>query len=212
MKSIRVDIVSDTVCPWCYIGKRRLEAAIAKFRGQAQFDVRWHPFMLNPNAPVEGQDKAAMYEAKFGKERVASMIPMMQENFRKEGLKPMSFKGLTGNTLNSHRLIWKAGTISAQAQDAVVEDLMQAYFCDEKFINDPTVLRSAAAKAGLQLDVDEFLRSGEGTDEVRQELVKYARGYHVSGVPFFVIDGKHTLSGAQPPEQFAAVFDQALEQ
>ncbi|KAL3149651.1 hypothetical protein ABBQ38_013483 [Trebouxia sp. C0009 RCD-2024] len=124
---VRVDIVSDTVCPWCFIGKRRLETAIKKFQGHKSFEVRWHPFFLNPDASKEGVNKLEMYKQKFGEQRVQQMVPMLTQTFAKEGLS-YTMDGQTGNTLNSHRLIALAGQQGLDKQDKLVELLFTAYF------------------------------------------------------------------------------------
>lgn len=201
---VRVDIVSDTVCPWCFIGKRRLETAIRKFQGQKSFEVRWHPFFLNPDAPKEGVNKIEMYNEKFGEQRVKQMIPMMTETFAKEGLK-YSMEGETGNTLNSHRLIALAGQQGLDKQDKLVELLFKAYFTEGMFINDKQVLLTAAEKAGVEgaqqlLDDEDELKP-----EVLQEVKTMGKG--VTGVPFFVIDDKYSLSGAQEADTFVKLFE-----
>jgi predicted DsbA family dithiol-disulfide isomerase len=201
-----VDIVSDTVCPWCYIGKRRLEAAMRKFEGQKQFEVRWHPFQLNPQAdPKKGVNKMEMYKQKFGEERVEQMVPAMTETFAKEGME-YSMEGMTGNTFDSHRLIWLAGEQGADKQDAVVEELFKNYFTQGKYINDKEVLLAAAEKAGVQGAEKLFTDEDLGKEEVMQELNTYAKG--ISGVPHFMINRKYALSGAQDAGTFAKVFEQ----
>eukprot|EP00899_Mesostigma_viride_P018519 jgi/Mesvir1/26669/Mv20453-RA.1 len=189
----------------CFIGKRRLETAMSQFADKAEFQVVWRPFLLNPNAPKEGTNKLELYKSKFGEQRIKSMLPMMTQVFAQYGLR-YSLGGLTGSTLNSHRLISLA---KAQGkQDAVVEELFRNYFTEEKYLNDREVLLAAATKAGLtdaqRIVDDEIL----GRQEVLTELNKYARG--VTGVPFFIINNKYKLSGAQDPETFAEVFEEIL--
>lgn len=201
---VRVDVVSDTVCPWCFIGKRRLETAIRKFQGQKSFEVRWHPFFLNPDASKEGVNKVEMYNQKFGEQRVKQMIPMMTETFAKEGLK-YSMEGQTGSTLNSHRLIALAGQQGLDKQDKVVEALFRAYFTEGQFINDKQVLLKAAQQASVS-GAEELLNDeDELKSEVLHEVKTLAKG--VTGVPFFIIDGKHSLSGAQESETFVKMFE-----
>lgn len=203
---VRVDVVSDTVCPWCFIGKRRLETAIKKFQGQKSFEVRWHPFFLNPDAPKEGVNKMEMYCQKFGEQRVQQMVPMMTETFAKEGLN-YSMEGKTGSTLNSHRLIALAGRQGLDKQDKLVELLFRAYFTQGQFINDEQVLLKAAEEAGVigaqqLLDNDDELKS-----QVLHEVKTIAQAQGVTGVPFFIINDKYQLSGAQEPDTFAKVFE-----
>ncbi|BDA43706.1 Uncharacterized protein YwbO [Coccomyxa sp. Obi] len=201
-----IDIVSDTVCPWCFIGKRRLEKALRQLQGQKQFEVRWHPFQLNPDASEAGFNKLEYYKQKFGEQRTKSMMPMMTETFAKEGLN-YTMEGKTGNTLNSHRLIAFAGRQGPDVQDRVVEHLFRAYFTEGKYINDPEVLKEAAEKAGVA-DADQVLSDPTvARDQVREELREYAIG--VTGVPHFIINGKYHLSGAQDPDVLAQVLAKA---
>ncbi|CAK0782008.1 hypothetical protein CVIRNUC_005527 [Coccomyxa viridis] len=203
---IEIDITSDTVCPWCYVGKRRLEKAIKELQGEGkEFEVRWHPFQLNPDAPAEGRNKLEYYKEKFGPDRTAVMIPMMTETFKKEGL-GYTMEGLTGNTLNSHRLIAYAGEQGFDTQDRLVEKLFKAYFTQGKYINDPEVLREAAHAAGVE-DYERVLSDPMHTmDQVRQELRHHTAG--VTGVPHFVINGRYHLSGAQETSTFVEVLSQ----
>lgn len=201
---VRVDIVSDTVCPWCFIGKRRLEAAIKRFEGQKKFEVRWHPFFLNPDASKEGVNKMEMYNQKFGEQRVKQMVPMMTETFAKEGLN-YTMDGQTGSTLNSHRLIALAGQQGLDKQDKLVETLFRAYFTEGQFINDKQVLLKAAETAGVTgaqelLDDEDQLKS-----EVLHEVKTLAKG--VTGVPFFIVDDRYSLSGAQDADTFLKIFE-----
>ncbi|EIE19359.1 DSBA oxidoreductase [Coccomyxa subellipsoidea C-169] len=202
---VMIDVVSDTVCPWCFIGKRRLETAIRQLQGQKQFEVRWHPFQLNPDAPQAGINKLNYYKEKFGEQRTKSMNNV-QETFAKEGLN-YTMEGDTGNTLNSHRLIAFAGRQGPDVQDKIVEQLFKAYFTEGKYINDPEVLREAAKKAGVA-DAEQVISDPNvAKDQVREELREYAAG--VTGVPHFIINGKYHLSGAQDPETFAQVLAKA---
>mmetsp|Transcript_22325 Transcript_22325/g.66548 ORF Transcript_22325/g.66548 Transcript_22325/m.66548 type:complete len:264 (-) Transcript_22325:320-1111(-) len=211
-RKISVDIISDTVCPWCFVGKRRLEAAMAEMKGKGvDFDVRWHPYQLDPSAPTDGVDKMKMYQEKFGKARVAQMMPMMTQTFEQVGLK-YSVGGLTGNTMDSHRLIQWAGKVGGpSAQDKVVEYLFRGYFTQERFINDRALLLEAADAAGLQGAAEYLANPENGLSEVQAELAA-ARARAVSGVPNFTIDGRVVLSGAQDPSTFVEVFEQALQQ
>ncbi|GLC45550.1 hypothetical protein PLESTB_001205300 [Pleodorina starrii] len=203
---ISVDVISDTVCPWCYIGKRRLERAMSPFAGRAEFTVRWLPYQLNPDAPKEGRNKLEYYNEKFGAARVAQMVPAMTRTYAEEGLQ-YSIGGLTGNTLDSHRLIAWSEQFGPQKQNELVEELFQNYFCQEKLISDRGVLLAAAAKVGLPADGAAAVLDDPRVcaQEVKQQLER-ARG--VGGVPFFIINKSYKLSGAQPPEHFEEVFEQ----
>lgn len=205
---VNVEIVSDTVCPWCYLGKKRLERALDNYGDKLDVEVKWLPFMLNPDASKEGINKEAYYREKFGSARTDQMVPQMTALYANEGLK-YSLGGKTGNTLNSHRLLTRAYEEGGAAmQDALAEKLMKGYFTEEKFINDPDFLAEAAESVGMK-NAREFLADPKaGLNEVRSELHKYPG---ISGVPHFVINGKLHLSGAQPPEAFEELFNEVLQ-
>lgn len=206
-RTVHIDVVSDTVCPWCYVGKKRLEKAMTKYNDQLNFEVQWRPYMLNPAASKEGVDKMQFYIKKFGAQRTQQMMPHMQGVFRELGL---DFKagGRTGSTLNSHRLLaWAAGQ-GLDKQNALAEQLFSAYFTQEKFINDRQVLLEAAQKAGLEGAAEYLDDEQAGMQEVEAELSQYAAG--VTGVPHFIIDGQWRLSGAQDPAAFHEIFDKLV--
>ncbi|PNH06161.1 hypothetical protein TSOC_007481 [Tetrabaena socialis] len=205
---ITLEVTSDTVCPWCYVGKRRLEKAMARFKDRADFKVRWLPFQLNPEAPREGEVKLQYYNDKFGPARVAQMLPQMTRTFAEEGLQ-YKMGGLTGNTLDSHRLIAWAEQFGLAQQNALVEELFARYFCQEKYIGDRGVLLEAVAAAGLSVaDAAAVLDDPAAFTQEVQQLVARARG--IGGVPYFVIDKRLKMSGAQPPEAFEEAFEQVL--
>jgi len=193
----------------CYVGKRNLEKAMS-LCPQADFEVNWRPFELNPSAPKTGENKLEMYTRKFGEERIRMMMPRMTETFAKVGLN-YSIGGLTGNTFDSHRLIFWAGTLGHAKQDALVEELFSNYFCEEKYIGDRQILLAAAIKVGLdQTEAERILDDCTAfKKEVENEKRTFGRG--VSGVPFFIINREEGLSGAQPPETFVEIFRDALK-
>ncbi|KAI5070916.1 hypothetical protein GOP47_0013167 [Adiantum capillus-veneris] len=203
---IHIDVTSDTVCPWCFVGKRNLEKAMDASRDKYNFEVKWHPFLLNPNADTKGVGKLEYYKEKFGKERAAAIIENMTKVFQELGLN-FSIGGLTGSTLDSHRLIALAGRQGYDKQNALVEELFCNYFTQEKYIGDRQVLLEAAAK--VQIDgAEAWLNdSNAGIDEIQHDLEQYAKG--VSGVPYFLISGQQRLSGAQPPASFLKAFELA---
>mmetsp|Transcript_78825 Transcript_78825/g.115431 ORF Transcript_78825/g.115431 Transcript_78825/m.115431 type:complete len:181 (+) Transcript_78825:330-872(+) len=175
---------------------------------QAQFEVNWRPFELNPTAAKEGTNKLKMYNEKFGEERIKMMLPRMTQAFANVGVK-YSMGGDTGNTFDSHRLIYFAGMKGKQ--DALVEELFLNYFSEEKFIGDRTILLAAAEKAGLEkgevakiLDTPSLYKK-----EVEDEKKAFGRG--ISGVPYFIINKEEGLSGAQPPEAFVEIFNDILK-
>ncbi|KAG1670754.1 hypothetical protein FOA52_013981 [Chlamydomonas sp. UWO 241] len=209
-RTIKIDVISDTVCPWCFVGKRRLEEAMSQMKDSGVvFDVQWHPFQLDADAPVEGRNKAELYTEKFGAAKMAQMMPRMLQTFSELGL-TYSLGGMTGNTLDSHRLInWAFKVGGAGAQDCVVEYLFAAYFCKERFINDRTLLVEAADSAGLPGAAEYLADPNAGLAEVQAEL-RAARARAVSGVPNFTINGKVSLSGAQDPSTFVSAFKEVL--
>ncbi|KAH7439684.1 hypothetical protein KP509_04G072200 [Ceratopteris richardii] len=204
---IRVDITSDTVCPWCFVGKRNLEKAMDASKDKFAFEVWWHPFFLNPNADTKGVDKLEYYNNKFGKERAAAITERMTKVFHDLGL---NFKigGLTGSTLDSHRLIALAGQQGSEKQNMLVEELFLNYFTQEKYIGDRQILLEAGRKAQVE-GAEAWLNDpNAGMEEIRQDLKQYGKG--VTGVPDFLINGKQRLSGAQPPDSFLKAFELAV--
>ena len=204
-----VDVVSDVVCPWCFIGKRHLEAALAGLPDGAAAVVRWHPFELNPDLPAEGVDRRGYLEAKFGGPvRAAEIYARVREAGVRAGI-AFDFEAIARqpNTREAHRLIaW------SQAQgDAgpLVERLFRAYFVEGRFVGDRDTLAALAADTGLDADgARAWLASGEGADAIEAAEAR-ARSLGIGGVPFFIFDGKVGLSGAQPPEAIREAIAQA---
>ena len=208
----RIDIVSDAICPWCYVGKRQLERALAVLANEGlQFSVHWNPFQLNPDMPKEGRDRAQYRAWKFGSvermreadERVAQAAAGVGLPFRQDLMLR------TPNTIDAHRLIWFAGRKEqppagiAGAQDAVMEAVFAAYFTQGRDIGDAAVLADCAAQAGLDRDeVAAFLASDVAAQEMRA-ADQAAREAGVSGVPSFFLDGYNLFSGAYPAETMA---------
>jgi len=203
-----VDVVSDVVCPWCFIGKRHLEAALAGLPDGAAA-VRWHPFELNPDLPAEGVDRRGYLEAKFGgPARAAEIYARVREAGVRAGI-AFDFEAIARqpNTREAHRLIaW------SQAQgDAgpLVERLFRAYFVEGRFLGDRDTLAALAADTGLDADAARaWLASGQGTDAIEAAEAR-VRSLGIGGVPFFIFDGKVGLSGAQPPEAIREAIAQA---
>src|SRR4051794_9180063 len=202
---LTIDVISDVICPWCLIGKRRLEKAL---NGRPA-SVRWHPFQLNPDMPREGIERKAYRIRKFGSwERSLVLDAQVAAAGRGEGI-ALDFDRMarTPNTLDAHRVIWVAG--ERGLQDAVADALFTAYFTDGRDLSDRTTLSAVAGEAGLdRAEVDEFLAGEAGLEAVRAGEQE-ARRLGVSGVPYFVINGKVALSGARPPELFRQAFEQA---
>ncbi|KAJ6371187.1 hypothetical protein OIU77_001649 [Salix suchowensis] len=146
-KLIRIDVSSDTVCPWCFVGKRNLDKAIAASKDRFDFEIKWHPFFLNPSAPKEGVNKLDFYRGKFGS-RAEGISTRMTEIFRGLGLE-YNMSGLTGNTLDSHRLIYFAGQQGIDKQHKLAEELFLGYFTQAKYVGDMEFLLECAQKAGV---------------------------------------------------------------
>lgn len=205
--NLAVDVISDVICPWCYIGKRRLERAIAAFEGH-QVQVRWLPFQLNPAMPKEGISRKEYRIRKFGSwERSLELDAKVIAAGETEGIH-FAFDRLerTPNTMDAHRLIWLADQHGCQ--NAVVEALFLAYFSQGRDISDRQTLIDVVAEAGLERQIaDAMLNSDEGM-EVMKEAEELSRRHQVSGVPFFIINDNITLSGAQQPDVFLDAFRQ----
>lgn len=201
-----IDIVSDVVCPWCYIGKRRLERALAA-RGRDDVEIVWRAFQLNPDMPREGMDRARYLAVKFGSAAQARRIyDEIAETGAAEGI-AFAFSRIarTPNTLDAHRLIRLAA--AEGRQDAVVEALFRAYFLDGVDIGAQESLIAIAEEAGIAREVAEpFLAGEDGLDAVRREDLG-ARRLGITGVPCFIVDGRYAISGAQAPEVFLRVFE-----
>lgn len=195
----RIDVISDAICPWCWIGKRQMERALAML--DLPFTIHWRPYQLNPDMPVEGVERAAYRAAKFGSvERGRELDANVAEAGRAVGLEFRHDRMLrTPNTIAAHRLIRWAGP----KQNEMVEALFQAYFHDGQDIGDPTTLAAIAATLGL--DAAAFLTSDEGDAEVRAEDAHFRR-IGINGVPSFALDGQVMFSGAYPAEHMAQIF------
>lgn len=208
MPPIVIDVVSDVVCPWCYVGKRRLEAAL---RAAGEVEVRWRPFQLDATIPAQGLDRQAYMRAKFGDgPRLAEAHARLKTLGEEVGV-AFDFAAIrrSPNTLDAHRLIRFAG--EAGAADAVVERLFSDYFVHGRDIGDRAVLIEAARACGLDGEaVAARLASGEGSDEVRAEI-ETAQRDGVQGVPFFIFASKYAVSGAQSEEVLAQAIARARE-
>jgi predicted DsbA family dithiol-disulfide isomerase len=205
---MQIDIVSDTVCPWCFIGKRRIERAMA-MRPDVKFDVVWRPYRLDPNIPREGVDRRAYLKAKFGDTpRTSAMGDAIRSEGASEGI-AFAFDKIakSPNTLDSHRLIrWSA---SAGVQNAVVEHLFQAYFIEGKDIGDSAVLSAIAGKAGMDSELVAELLSDDADLESVEREAGLANEMGITGVPTFVFDSKFMVSGAREAELLVRIIDKA---
>lgn len=208
----RIDIVSDAICPWCWIGKRHLEGALAALADEGErFEVHWRPFQLNPDMPPEGVERAAYRAAKFGSlERSRELDAQVAAAGAAAGLEfRFDRQRRTPNTVDAHRLLRRAGEAGGPAlQEAVVEALFRAYFEDGRDIGDCAVLAEVADAAGLD-GAAALLATEEGAAEVRAEDAGF-RGLGISGVPSFALAGHVLFSGAVPAERMADAFRRAL--
>ncbi|MBT8154405.1 DsbA family oxidoreductase [Epibacterium ulvae] len=205
METVKLDILSDPICPWCYIGKANLDKALAEL-GDHPFVIEWHPFQLNPEMPVDGVDRRAYLEGKFGgKDGAVRAYAPVVEHAENAGLIINLDKiARTPNTVNAHRLIHWAGVEQKQTQ--VVDALFQAYFVDGKDIGSEDVLVDVATSAGLEADViRNLLNSDNDLDDIRQRD-GHSRKMGVSSVPTFIIANQHAVPGAQPPELWKQVI------
>jgi predicted DsbA family dithiol-disulfide isomerase len=204
---LAVDVISDVICPWCFIGKRRLEKAIAA--QQHEVRVRWLPFQLNPTMPKEGVSRREYRTRKFGSwERSLELDASVIEVGKAEGIN-FAFDRIerTPNTLDAHRLIWLAD--EQRVQDAVVEAMFRAYFTEGRDISQRRTLLDVVAEGGLdRAKAEDVLKSDHGLEAIR-EADALARRFRVDGVPFFIVNDRITLNGAQPPEAFQEAFGRA---
>ncbi|KAF2822743.1 thioredoxin-like protein [Ophiobolus disseminans] len=215
MTNFSINVVSDTVCPWCYVGKKRLEKGIAAYKekhpdSNDTFSTNWFPFYLDPTAP-KSIDKQERYESKFGKERTAMMQQRLSAIGKAEGIE-FKYGGRTGNTRDSHRLIQLGKTKGPQVQTRVIEELFTAYFENEQDITSQDILLKAGVKAGLgEKEALEWLQSGKGGPEVDKE-VRDAVEQNINGVPNFTINDAFEIGGAQEPSAFVQLFERLKRQ
>jgi len=210
IKPLTLDIVSDVVCPWCYIGKHRIESALALV-ADVPVEVRWRPFFLNPWVPREGISRDEYLTTKFGSvEAYGKIASRVVEAASEEGLvyRPDQVKRQP-NTLDCHRLIhWAGRDPSGDKAAAVKQRLMELYFRDGGDLTDPEVLVQAAADCGMDAaTVRQRLATDEDVDVVTAQAQE-AADKGIGGVPTYVFAGKYAVSGAQPPEQLARAIRQ----
>lgn len=214
MTRLTVDIVSDVMCPWCYIGKKRLETAIASLDPSMEIELAWRPFQLDPTLPKEGKDRRRYLEEKFGSpERAGQAYASIREAGAVEGI-PFDFEAIkvSSNTLDAHRLIRWAASAGDAVQDRVVERLFRMYFIEGKNIGDNANLLEAASAAGMDEPVVRaLLDSDKDRTEVLQEI-DTAQRMGVTGVPCFILDRRYAVMGAQPAEALARAINELAAQ
>ena len=206
---VRLDIFSDPVCPWCYIGKGLLDRAL-EGKPEHPFTVEWHPFQLNPDMPPEGVARAPYLEAKFGgPDRAAQIYARVAEAARLAGL-GIDFDAMTRvpNTLDAHRLIHWAGLEGRQG--AMVSRLFRAYFREGRDIGDATTLAALAGDVGMDPAVAARLLASDADREDLRARDAHARSRGVSAVPTYVIANQYALSGAQPVALWTQVIDEIV--
>lgn len=207
-----VDIFSDPICPWCFIGKRRFERALAARGLDGRVTVRWRAFQLNPGMPSDGMQRDSYLALKFGgAERASQIYAMIGAAGDEEGI-PFAFDRIarTPNTVNAHRLIRFAARHDRDSE--VVEALFRAYFVDGRDIGDGATLVRIATECGLDTEAAKaFLAAADERPEVLAEQ-DFATSLNISGVPCFILEGRYAVVGAQQPDAFMPVFDLVEEE
>jgi predicted DsbA family dithiol-disulfide isomerase len=206
---LTIDVVSDAVCPWCYLGEKRLEEALAQEAGPVA--VRWRPYQLDPTIPAGGLDRAEYMAKKFGR---SGRLQSVHDNLTRLGAEvgiPFAFDAIkrSPNTLDAHRLIRWAASAGAQAE--VVDRLFKTYFVEGRDIGDRGVLIDIAGECGLDAKlVEKLLAHGADVEAVRVEI-EQAQAMGVSGVPFFIFAGRIGVPGAQEPSVLRQAIAQARQ-
>ena len=216
MTTLTIDVVSDVVCPWCFIGKRHLDQALQLWRAErpdSDVEVRWQPYFLNPDTPESGEPYRPFLEKKFGgPKQLEEIWQRVSEAGRKAGIE-FAFEKieLRANTLNAHRLIHHAQTGGGSAIEDLIEALFAAQFLEGRHIGDRAMLAAVAAECGMDREaVQRYLGSDEDAEEVRAAAAKMQR-MGISGVPFFIFNKRLAASGAQPPEALLKAMREAMQ-
>lgn len=220
--TVTIEVWSDVVCPWCYIGKRRFSTGLEQVRDalvaegtEVSFDISYHPYQLDPMAsPGVSGPVVEAYAKKFGGlERAEAILAGVTATAREVGLEFNMDKAVRANTLLAHRVIWHAAQPDSPVdQDAMKERLLKAYFIDGLDIGDPDVLADCAADVGFdRAEVMMFLQSDRGMAEVAAEL-ELAHDKGITAVPTYVINGQWAIPGAQEPEAFAKMLRKMADQ
>lgn len=202
---IKLDILSDPICPWCYIGKTNLDVALAAHPDHP-FTIEWHPFQLNPDMPATGMDRRAYLEAKFGGQKGAIEVYGRINTAAKAVGLDINWEGITKtpNTFDAHRLIHWAG-IEGQ-QTVVVAAIFEAYFISGRDIGDTAVLSEIAGECGMDADATAHLFASDSDSKALRERETHSREMGVNSVPTFIVANQAVVPGAQPPEMWAKVI------
>jgi predicted DsbA family dithiol-disulfide isomerase len=209
---MRIDIWSDVICPWCYLGKRRFERAVASLGWADEVHVRWRAYQLDPGASREPGDLRASIERKYGPGAFDGMARRLGALGEQEGIQYRFDRAQRVNTLDAHRLLaWAWAEGGGAAQDALVERLFRAYFTEGANVADPTALAALAGEAGLGREAaTAVLDDGGFADEVAADL-RGAVERELTGVPAFVVEDRLLVPGAQEVETFVAVLERARQ-
>lgn len=197
---IAIDIVSDVVCPWCYLGARRLEQALAALP-EVKAEVRWRPFQLDPSIPKQGVDRAAYMARKFSPERLAAAHDRLRESGQETGI-AFAFDAIkvSPNTLDAHRLIRWATDAGPGMQDRVARALFKAFFEDGADVGDAETLARVAGETGMDEAIIAALLPTDADRDAVEAEIRTAQSMGITGVPCFLLDGKYAVMGAQPVE------------
>jgi len=225
-KELQIDIISDNICPFCYLGKKKIESAVSKLVSASSTPItvkyNWLPFELDSSLPKEGVNKMERYEKKFGKERIEGMLNGMKKNGKDWDIN-FDYGGKVGNTINSHRLVEYVKKLDEKNKgegkynDALMNSLFNGYFERQQDISDNATLVNLAEQANPSViptfvsssQLTTFLQSDELRKEVNDEIEQGKQQHQVSGVPHFIIANKFEVSGAQDPDAFLQIFKKA---
>ena len=214
--TIKIDYISDIACPWCAVGLGNLNQAIAQLSDQVDFEVHFHPFELNPNMPLGGQDAIEHLTEKYGLS--VEQVKANQANIRTKALEagfefhPEGRKRVY-NTFDSHRLLhWAGEEFGPEKQAVLKKELLNTYFCLAVNLDDQKNLIDAVTRSGLDKDrAQEVLKNNEFSKEVRDEESTYTNA-GISSVPSIILNDQYLLQGAQPPESFVNAFEQLIKE
>jgi len=209
-ETVHVDIVSDVVCPWCFVGKKRFEKALGEIGEDITVEVNWRPFQLDPTLPPEGKDRKKYLADKFGSMERSRELHQNLENIGASVGIPFEFEAIavSPNTLDAHRLIRWAQSAGEGVQGRVVAALFETYFLKGKNIGDHAVLIEVAREAGMDAAVVESLLASDADREAITQEIALAQQMGVTGVPCFILENKYAVMGAQEPATIADAIRQ----